>query len=87
MTTFKDKVDSDESFNYQIIETYGILVGFGLDDDMQEIEMLLKNNGNNIKFITINSKIEYDAISYTHNENYLKNLKLDERLINEIDIK
>lgn len=87
MTTFQDKVLSEKKFDNQTIYTCGILVGFGLDDDMQEIEMLLSRNGNNIEFIAISSKLEYDTISYSHKEKYIENLKLDDRITNEINIK
>ena len=87
MTTFQDKIYDDEVFCTQDIRVYGVLVGFDLDDNMQEIQMFLENfseSENYIRFISINSNIVYKIPSYQHKEKYIQNLKLDERLIDAI---
>ena len=83
MTTLQEKL-CDEG----ILETevYGALVGFDLDDSMQEIQMYLENIicDEHIRFISISSDIKFDFPSYKHKEQYIENLKLDERLMDII---
>jgi len=83
ITTLQEKM-----YNEEIIETevYGVLVGFDLDENTQELQIYLENivGDEHIKFINISSNINFDFFSYQHNEQYIEKLKLDERLANII---
>lgn len=85
MTTLQDKLYSDENFSSET-EIFGVLVGFDLDDNMQEIQIFLNHIEvqEHIKFMSISSNINYNMPSYQHNEEYIENLKLDERIIEVI---
>lgn len=74
--------EKDETID--CIFTKGILLGFDLDDDMQEIEMYLQYvPHSNIKICRTKSDIKFDEALYEYKEEYENNLKFDERLRNE----
>lgn len=83
MTTLQEKLYDEKILE---MEVYGVLVGFDLDDNMQEIQMYLDNIAvdEHIKFISISSYIIFNFPSYKHKEQYIENLKLDERIIDAI---
>lgn len=88
MTIFKDKMQNDEYYHKHNVRVYGILVGFDLDNNMQEIQIFLRNfveNEDCIKFIIIKSNITYEPVNYLHTDKYIKNIKLDERLLKIIN--
>lgn len=63
--------------------TRGILIGFDLDDNTQEIEMMLDNlDENKINFMKINIKCTFSKISYSHVDEYIENLEIDNRISN-----
>ena len=79
VTTLYDKLENDNLiFGFEEIK--GVLVGHGLDHNMQDVEMLLNQFQNNIYFMNIKTKIEFEDISYYHNEEYINNLVLDDRI-------
>lgn len=57
---------------------YGVFISFGLTKEMQNINMA--NNINDISFISIRNKIEYCIDNWKFNEEYLKNINLDDRI-------
>ena len=79
VTTLYDKLENDDLI-MGCEEIKGVLVGHDLDENMQNIEMLLDQYKNNIYFMKINTKIEFDGVSYYHNKNYINNLVLDDRI-------
>lgn len=79
VTTLYDKLEND-NLAVGFEEVKGVLVGHGLDVNMQEVEMLLNRFSSQIYFMNIKTNIEFEDISYYHNEEYLDNLVLDDRI-------
>lgn len=79
VTTLYDKLENDNLI-IGFEEIKGVLVGHNLDNNMQEVEMLLNQYRNNIYFVNIKTKIEFEDISYYHNEDYINDLVLDDRI-------
>lgn len=82
IVTLEDKIINDNKTEkkYDCFEIYGVLAGFDLDEDLQEIQMLLDRNNDTIKFINVEHSTQYSGVSYSHNTDYIKDLKLDVRL-------
>lgn len=77
MNVLIDKLSQEEYSNFDF-DVHGVFVSFGLDDDMQYISMLEIPN---IDYINIENVLKFDKSGrYYFNEDYLKNLKLDERI-------
>lgn len=83
ITTLEDKYYGTDvlSSSGNEIEVKGVLLGFDLDNNMQEIQMLLECDNERIKFINIASHFDYNFPSYKHNDEYINKLKLDERIV------
>lgn len=79
ITTLYDKLQQ-ENLLTGFEEIKGVLLGRNLDDNMQEVEMLLSIQKSEIYFMNIKTNIDFEAISYSHNEDYINNLKLDNRI-------
>lgn len=83
ITTLQEKLYDDDILD---TEVYGVLVGFDLDENMQEIQIFLNDfeNSKYIRFMNISSNINFNFPSYQHKEQYIENLKLDKRLMDVI---
>lgn len=83
ITTLQEKLYDDDILD---TEVYGVLVGFDLDENMQEIQIFLNDfeNSKYIRFMNISSNIDFNFPSYQHKEQYIENLKLDKRLMDVI---
>ena len=58
---------------------YGLFVSFGQNDLMQDISMNLPNS--NIDYIEIKNDITFKQENWHHKEEYIENIKLDQRII------
>lgn len=66
-----------------VCQTRGILIGFDLDENTQEIEMMLNSiNENKIEFMKINTQCTFSRIAYSHVDEYIENLEIDKRISN-----
>lgn len=70
--TLKEK---DEYANFDDI--YGCFVSFGCSNEMMDISKELNEK---IKFISLESKLDFMEENYSYSEDYLKNVELDQRL-------
>lgn len=80
MTTLEDKLYNEEK--YMSYETFinGLFVSLGEDHSMQEIMIKLKETDCNIEFLSIKSNITFNRDNWSHNEEYIEKLKLDNRI-------
>lgn len=80
--TLKEK---DEYTNFDDI--HGCFVSFGCSDEMMDI---CKEFNDKIKFISLECKLNFKEESYCYNDEYLKNVNLDDRLkkymVNDSDL-
>ena len=66
-----------------LINTKGILLTTGLNDDMQDIQMYINDYTDaNIKFVSINTKLDFKQDNYFYKDEFLQDMKIDNRLIN-----
>lgn len=85
ITTLEEKALELENKNSEI-NVYGVLLGFDLDENMKEIQIYLDFiDDNTIKFITIENEFVYNNPTYSHNNSYIENLKLDDRILDVIN--
>ena len=81
MTILDDKLSSEpEGYEYKI---NGLFVSTGENDDLQELIINFNCLENfNIKFLEIESRLTYRENCWTHKEEYISEIKLDERIKN-----
>lgn len=70
----------DNKLNLGEIHSEGILLGFDLDNNLQEIQMQLE--GTNIHFMKLNQTIDFDRISYSLKESFIEQMQVDDRILN-----
>lgn len=76
--SLQDKFGIEDDF-YEI-HTEGILLGFDLDNNLQEIEMQMYNDGN-IHFMNVRQTLYFNNISYSLKEEYVKTMQVDDRIL------
>lgn len=79
MSCLSEKLITEAKYwKYENIVT-GVFVSFGEDELMQEI---LINNSiqEDISFLTINTNIDFRTVTWGRKDEYINNLKLDERI-------
>ena len=79
ITTLADKL------SYKVCEgminVYGVLLGEKLNKDTEELSMFLRDYANDtIKFMEYNYDLKYNSIDLSYKDEYLNQLKLDDRL-------
>lgn len=89
ITTLEEKYYSGDvlSNSGKEINVFGVLLGFGLDENMQEIQIFLdcfEQYESKIKFISVKNCFNYQFPNYTHADEYIEHLKLDNRIIDEM---
>lgn len=84
MNIFQECINNDKIKNKNINDIFveGVFVSMGQDELTKEISMFLNqsSSGNDIYFMNISSQINFNEESYSYNEEYIKNLKLDKRI-------
>lgn len=65
--------------NYIQINAEGVLLGFDLDNNLQEIQMQM-NNMDTMHFMNINQTIGFKQVSYSLKEEYIKEVQVDDRV-------
>ena len=79
ITTLADKLSLKTCEG--IINIYGVLLGEKLSRDTEELSMFLRDYSNDmIKFMNYNYDLKYDSINLSYKDEYLDELKLDDRL-------
>ena len=64
-----------------LINARGILLTTGLNSEMQDIQMYLNDYTNaDIKFVHIDTKINFEQDGYYYKNEFLKNMTVDSRL-------
>lgn len=78
MTLLREKLATETHKETRVL---GLFTSFGCNQDMQNIQMqLLNNDFNDIDFLRIESRINFVEENYSWKDEYINNLKLDERL-------
>lgn len=80
MTTLKDKLASEDKYCAYDTWVDGLFVSLGEDENMQEIIMQFEEENISINSLSIQSNIIFHKNSWSHNEKYIENLKLDNRI-------
>ena len=74
--TLQTKLDNDKPNNYNVV--YGVFVSHGLSNDFQEIDV--SKTLHDIFFIKFIPKFTFQIENYIKKQEYIDNLKLDERI-------
>ncbi len=74
-----DDIKHKRESNLSIGEVYGVLLATGLNDDVQEIQMLTKYSSQ-ITYAEIKTEIEYMISSYSRRKEFIENMTYDNRL-------
>lgn len=78
-----NSLECDERIGGTLVKTKGILISTGLNDEMQNIQMYLNDYTNtDIKFVHINTKVDFQEDSYSYKDEFLENMTVDSRLKN-----
>lgn len=76
-----NSLECDERIGSTLVNTKGILLTSGLDNETQEIQMYLNDYTNaDIKFVHINTNISFEQDGYYYKEEFLENMTVDSRL-------
>lgn len=76
-------LEYDKRVGSTLVEVKGILLTEGLNAEMQDIQMYLNDYTNtDIKFVHINTNINFEEDSYSYKPEYLENMSVDKRLRN-----
>lgn len=78
MSVLNEKIQSDEKYYGYETNIYGVFVSFGENEEMQEIS--INFDFDNIDFIEIKNNITFEKENWTHSEQYIDSLILDNRL-------
>lgn len=76
-------LECDKRVGSTFVEVKGILLTEGLNAEMQDIQMYLNDYTNtDIKFVHINTNINFEEDNYSYKSEYLENMSVDKRLRN-----
>lgn len=76
-----NSLECDERVGTTLINARGILLTTGLNSEMQDIQMYLNDYTNaDIKFVHIDTKINFEQDGYYYKNEFLKNMTVDSRL-------
>ena len=76
-----NSLECDERVGTTLINARGILLTTGLNSEMQDIRMYLNDYTNaDIKFVHIDTKINFEQDGYYYKNEFLKNMTVDSRL-------
>lgn len=76
-----NSLECDERIGSTFVNTKGILLTNGLDNETQDIQMYLNDYTNaDIKFVHINTNISFEQDEYYYKDEFLENMTVDSRL-------
>lgn len=79
MEILENKFSSEDKYLCRHNFVKRIFVSLGCNNLTRNMQMLIRNNAD-IDFIKINTKVEYEMENYCYNDDYIQNIKLDERI-------
>lgn len=78
-----NSLECNERIGSTLVNTKGILLTTGLNNEMQDIQMYLNDYTDaDIKFAHINTKVDFEQDSYSYKDEFLENMLVDSRLKN-----
>lgn len=76
-----NSLECDERIGSILVNAKGLLLTTGLSNEMQDIQMYLTDYTNaDIKFVHINTKVNFEQDSYYYKDEFLENMIVDSRL-------
>lgn len=76
-----NSLECDERIGSTLVNAKGVLLTTGLSNEMQDIQMYLTDYTNaDIKFVHINTKVNFEQDSYYYKDEFLENMIVDSRL-------
>lgn len=76
-----NSLECDKRIGSTLVNTKGILLTNGLDNETQDIQMYLNDYTNaDIKFVHINTNISFEQDGYYYKDEFLENMTVDSRL-------
>lgn len=76
-----NSLECDERIGSTLVNAKGLLLTTGLSNEMQDIQMYLTDYTNaDIKFVHINTKVNFEQDSYYYKDEFLENMIVDSRL-------
>lgn len=81
MSVLKEKIERENN-NY-IYDVIGIFVSFGLDENMQEIDIC--EMCQNVYFMQIKDVLHFEREIWSHKDEYINSIELDNRLLELMD--
>ena len=76
-----NSLECDERIGATLVNAKGVLLTTGLSNEMQDIQMYLTDYTNaDIKFVHINTKVNFEQDSYYYKDEFLENMIVDSRL-------
>lgn len=78
MSVLGDKLESNEKYYMTDYTIKGILLGNEADEKTQEL--IINSFNDDIYFMQYKQKYDFNRINYSHNTDYIEQLKLDERI-------
>lgn len=78
-----NSLECDKRIGSTLVNTKGILLTEGLNNDMQDIQMYLNDYTNaDIRFVHINTNVSFEQDKYYYKDEFLENMTVDSRLKN-----
>lgn len=78
-----NSLECNEMVGSALVNTKGLLLTTGLNNEVQDIQMYLNDYTNaDIKFAHINTKVDFEVDSYGYKDEFLENMVVDSRLKN-----